>query len=629
MAEPEPYRVERPRASGMPRSQQEEAERPVSRSQSLRPRAVFVAHGMGQQVRFQTLDDVARGLCKRLESHDVKVESRTATVVRVGCETVRRLELDLKKNNQPLPPVHLYEAYWAPLTEGAAGLWQVVRFLLRGGFNGLRSDARLNRFMFGKARQFHIKRWILALLGVVIATVIAMLVIGMTIAGVAIARFTFEGKGWITEELVSALTVLFELLLGTVAGTAGVAVMLIALARVLMPRDVPADVPFRKQSWRYRVAWTINALTIIPGAAIIAALWISAFIAIPVIFMLNERPPFGGRVCVWCSGFGADVFTGWGRWLAAMFAGACRFVDWLLGCSLPERLAWWVLIGIGIVIVVYALQALLSRDPEPESRGRGGRVAGLGLALLVLAGILAICGHGHALALITWLLLFGAVMFVRAFLIQFIGDVAIYVSPHLVDRFFDLRERIKTVVWRSARAVYACLDEDGNRLYQDVIVVGHSLGSVIVYDVLNRLINEDDLAAGTTVPCCDEVPVENLDVSNRTRLLLTFGSPLDKTAFIFACHDPQGGTERDALAAAVQPLITRERDFAWVNIWTPFDILGGPLQFYDTPDRKDEPQPNEKRVINRVDPQAITPLAAHTEFWKNPLIYEEIYKALS
>lgn len=616
----EPYRVSRPRASGRPRIQDESAGKSRRKRDSLRPRAVFVAHGMGQQVPFQTLDDVARGLCTTIESRGATVEARTATTLRVGCETLQRLELDLRsQDGRELPPIHLYEAYWAPLTEGAAGLWQVVRFLLSGGWNGLRSDARLNRFMFDRPRQFRINRWNLAKLAVVIATVIAMLIVGGTIAGVAIARFTFEAKGWINARVVSDLTILFERLLGVIAGGATVAVVLIAVSRWLMPPDV--------RTWRYRAAWIANALTVIPAAVIVVALAISAYLAIPLIFMFDEEAPFVSRECTWCTGFGAGVFDGWGAGIAALGHAARRVVDGVLSCPLPEHSAWLFLIGIGVLIVMYALHALVARDGEP--RGRGGRVAGLGLALVGLAGILAICGHGDALAFLTWLVLFAAVLFVRSFLIQFVGDVAIYVSPHLVDRFFDLRVRIKKVVWRAARAVYACPGDDDELLYEDVVVVGHSLGSVIVYDVLNRLINDDDLCGGAAPPCCDDAPVEDLRVCDRTKLLLTFGSPLDKTAFIFARHDPHGGSERDALAASVQPLIARERTFPWINIWTPFDILGGSVKFYDTPDRDGEPLPNVNRVVNRVDPRAITPLAAHTEFWNNTLIYEAIYDALS
>lgn len=599
------YRVARPQP---PRQRR-------SKDNTLRPRAVFVAHGMGQQVPFETLDEVARGLCGAIEASGGKVESETAETVRVGCEIVQRLELDVRSSDGTFrPPIHLYEAYWAPLTEGAIGLWQVMRFILAGGLNALRSDARLHRFMFGLPRQFHVNRWSLAFLAVVIATLVAVLIVGGTISAVAVARLTFAGSEWANDALVRELTTLFELLIGVISGSAAAAIALVALSRLVK-----------------RFARIISALTVLPVTATVLALWFSAYLAIPVIFAFNEKAPFAARACEWCTSFGGGIFDWLGSLAATLGNQARNFVVLVLHCHVPETSAWWFLAGIGVVIVVFALHALVTRNRESdgrESRRRGGRLAGLALALLLLAGIFAVCGHGNALAFVSWLLLFGAVLFVRSFLIQYVGDVAIYVSPHVVDRFFDLRRRIRSAVWRTARAVYACPGDDDDFLYQSVVVVGHSLGSVIVYDVLNRLINEDDLVGDEAPPCCEDAPLENLRVSDRTRRLVTFGSPLDKTAFVFAQHDPHGGNERDALAASVQPLIQRERTFSWINLWTRFDILGGRLEFYDTPPRPDEPLPNVNRIVNLIDPHALTPFAAHTEFWRNPLLYEMIYDAL-
>jgi hypothetical protein len=67
-------------------------------------------------------------------------------------------------------------------------------------------------------------------------------------------------------------------------------------------------------------------------------------------------------------------------------------------------------------------------------------------------------------------------------------------------------------------------------------LVGRSLGSVVAYDTLNGLLNED------------------VSRSTRTQLLLTFGSPLDKTAFLFRAQS-EFSDVREALAAATQPLI--------------------------------------------------------------------------
>jgi len=564
---------------------------------------------MGQQVPFETLDQVARGLCKRIESPGTTV-ARTARTVRVGCEMLQRLELDVRFSEGKRQAIHLYEAYWAPLTEGVAGLRQVLRFLLSGAINGLRSDARLHRFMFDRPRQFHVSRWHLVLLGAVVITLIGVLIIGGTISGGAIARLLLPHNGLVDNTLIADLSSLFELLLAVVAGAAAVAVVLVAVSRGVRSRHLKR----------------ISALTALPVLLVMFAIWLSAYVAIPVIVAFNEKPFIDAHQCKWCPDFVAGISGPIAAAAARLANAAHRLVDIVLRCGRPEFLVWLALAGAGVVWLVYAVLAL--RSPNGAPRRRGGRLTAVVLALLALAGILTICGHGDALAYVTWLLLFGAVLFVRLFLIQFIGDVAIYVSPHKVDRFFDVRMRIKSVVRRTARAVFACRDDEGQFLYDGVVVVGHSLGSVVVYDVLNRLINEDGLSDGATPVICDDEPIEDLQIAERTRLLLTFGSPLDKTAFVFAQHDLAAESERDTLATACQPLIAHERKFDWVNLWSRFDILGGHLDYYDTPDRPNEPEPNQRRVCNRVDPDAITPFAAHTEFWNNTLLYDEIYKAL-
>jgi hypothetical protein len=74
-------------------------------------------------------------------------------------------------------------------------------------------------------------------------------------------------------------------------------------------------------------------------------------------------------------------------------------------------------------------------------------------------------------------------------------------------------------------------------------MVGHSLGSVIGYDVVNGLLLEDAFSD------------HPLHVANRTRMFLTFGSPLDTTAFLFRTQAEMCSPIREVAAAAVQPMI--------------------------------------------------------------------------
>ena len=82
-----------------------------------------------------------------------------------------------------------------------------------------------------------------------------------------------------------------------------------------------------------------------------------------------------------------------------------------------------------------------------------------------------------------------------------------------------------------------------------------------------------------------------------------------------------------ALAAAVQPLIQgyKFRRFPWINVWSPADIISGNLDLYDDRSAAGEA---EHFVHNETDPKATTPLAAHTAYWKNPLIFTHLHGRL-
>ena len=205
---------------------------------------------------------------------------------------------------------------------------------------------------------------------------------------------------------------------------------------------------------------------------------------------------------------------------------------------------------------------------------------------------------------LVWLLAIGVSAVARRFLVAYVGDVAVYIQPQELDRFNRLRERVKECVWTERGAVFLSSER-----YDEVVMVGHSLGSAIAYDTLNRLYREEQLGA---------VP----GVQARSKLFVTFGSPLDKIAFLFSM---QGSNREglDALAASAQPLIAfptiRPR---WVNMYSNWDIISGGLDFYD----KTPGSPHH--VENLSDPDACVWLAAHTEYWDGRLVFDTIHEHL-
>ena len=215
-----------------------------------------------------------------------------------------------------------------------------------------------------------------------------------------------------------------------------------------------------------------------------------------------------------------------------------------------------------------------------------------------------------------WPALIALAKLVRDLLVQFPGDVAIYVDSNKLDRFYKIRHEIKQIASDSVTGIYTARNADDSAWeYSKIAIVGHSLGSVVAYDTLNRLLNLDDITGN------------HVDVEKRTCLLETFGSPLDKIAFFFTIQGKETFHIREQLAAVVQPLIqsyAKFRTFPWVNIYSRNDIVSGSLQFYDLPGTT-----CKYKVENIPDPDAVVPLAAHLDYWKNDLVWQQLYARIA
>jgi hypothetical protein len=213
-----------------------------------------------------------------------------------------------------------------------------------------------------------------------------------------------------------------------------------------------------------------------------------------------------------------------------------------------------------------------------------------------------------------------------------------------------LRNQIQKVCLDVFGPVYHQRNEqDTGFEYEEIVVVGHSLGSVIAYDTVNALLNQKP----SPPPNCNAPgppkPQHPLEVPRRTKTLLTFGSPLDKTAYVFRCQRPEENEIREALAAAKQPMILDYdyRPKSWVNLYSRDDWFSGSLEFYDVPKQKHpwyrllwakftgKPLPSlpappggDQRVRNWKDPEACIPLIGHTYYWKSEKFASELYKAV-
>src|SRR5712692_2238487 len=164
--------------------------RPVP--QPRRRVAFVVFHGMGQQVPYETQSMLAECMLER-ESRENK-ESRFPDAKTVRAKLTQndpplaRIEFSVERPGKDQTPpesieVHIYEAYWAPLTEGKISFLETVSFLLSAGLNGIKSwlrGAAFTRWMFGDFQDLPIKGGaLLALLSAMAGLAVALLPVAL------------------------------------------------------------------------------------------------------------------------------------------------------------------------------------------------------------------------------------------------------------------------------------------------------------------------------------------------------------------------------------------------------------------------------------------------------------------
>ena len=476
-----------------------------------RARAVLVVHGMGQQVRFQGLDQIAQGLLRETVG---EMRNPVARTVKIGDETYQRLELFL-----PLPgggerEVHVYEAYWAPITEGQVTLRDVTSFLFGAVFNGVRNLGGALHYSFGRASTIRPPFSAVIALGSAFGVLLTLVAMN----GVLLALAALNGlqPGFVSDSIKAHVTEGEPALLAILA-----AFSLATLALLLVLAGVEWA---KRRTVRVRLDGLWRAL----GAALQALflVWLSLTLLA------------GLAVAVLVSGFGPA------SWLRDTFSCAWLAKHWMLPLA----------------------------------------------ALLVASAA------------------------VRRLFVQYLGDVAAYVTSYKLDRFNEVRQRIKEIARKTAAALYEAA-ESGSRAYDGVAVVAHSLGSVVAYDALNALLVDDMVSA------------EKRDVAERTRLFLTFGSPLEKTAFLFASQAKKTTDAREALVASLQPLISDYafRPFRWINVFSRRDPISGRLTSYDD---SSQSLYRRRRIRNLPDRSAVLPLLAHLEYFSDPVVSRQLVRAL-
>ncbi len=169
---------------------------------------------------------------------------------------------------------------------------------------------------------------------------------------------------------------------------------------------------------------------------------------------------------------------------------------------------------------------------------------------------------------------------------HFAGDLVRYLDLDPRSKHYDTRQKIINGV---VDELCALMEDE----YERVILVGHSLGSVIAYDAINRLIvrmNAEDIQG--------DKARKTKDLSKKLVGLVTLGSPLDKIAFFFREYvSEEKKMQRKILAnrhtfrtcSLLRPedgiddpeSFNQLPDVVWLNFWHIKDYISGRLDLYD------------------------------------------------
>ncbi len=335
------------------------------------------------------------------------------------------------------------------------------------------------------------------------------------------------------------------------------------------------------------VALLVVALLSLSGAGGLLAALGAAWNALPALGALQAVQLFaflslGATLCV----LGRDGWLAWreGARVARLHAGG-NAPAWR-GIYAAAARAWRgpALVGTMIVLAALALVAAWARGPLLAF------VDALGV--LVRQPSVLLSGVGLAVALAA-----------RWVLRRYVNDIALYVTSDRVSK----RARTRRAILDEGEALLRDLLSGD---HDEVYLAGHSLGSVIAVDLLDRLARPPDALADPTL--------------GRLRGLLTFGSPLDKVAYFFRQRPEEGEAVRAQLLSFLHGVRRRGnlRDYGpyqarpyelpfgrlnWWQVHAPGDLLSDRLIHY--------------RVDRRVILRRSNPFTAHGAYWSDATFF--------
>jgi hypothetical protein len=218
-----------------------------------------------------------------------------------------------------------------------------------------------------------------------------------------------------------------------------------------------------------------------------------------------------------------------------------------------------------------------------------------------------------------------------------IGDVVVYNDPNPRSDNQTIRKEILNDCVKAIQYLVTPETTDGNNdpiyKYGKVIIAGHSLGSEISFDAINRLthqINLNQLHGYDTNG--NQLFGNKTNISKVLDTFITFGSPLDKTAFFFReqseqseyikrqiledlhCFKQNHWDNPEGVPKIKNSLIRVFENITWINYYDNHDYVSGSLDYYHglTNINCHFPNPGFPKIIT------------HSDYWKSNEFFGDV-----
>jgi hypothetical protein len=305
--------------------------------------AVFATHGMGQQTKFQTMAAVAEGLRRAVaEQTNVALEDVKAarpSTVKLGDEVMQRLRVDIGGTE-----VDVFEAYWAPVTEGAIKISELMSYLRAAGVGGLRILFKgYRRTIFNKVVTFHVEYATGIYLLIALAVLYALMFINSTIVLVAAQKTKFADVPWLNES-IGALTAGA----GVTCAVAIAYALATAAAGLLKARIDGLRAPFARKA---RVA-----LQLVP------LLLAAAFFSLLFTILLIALAMLGAMAGKWNALVSSDAWKNYGADLIAAIGQLLGGFSWTTIVTSTGAAVWAFVCAIVVALRVVRPTSMLSRS---------------------------------------------------------------------------------------------------------------------------------------------------------------------------------------------------------------------------------------------------------------------------